>query len=135
MKKIIATMTVCAMALTISATAFARGPMGGPGGGGGCGNCYQNGTGAGSVNLEQLRKFKAETLDLRQEMMNKRFELQRENLKGTPEAAKINALQSEISSIQAKIQAVRVKSGLPDRGMRDGECGNRGGKRSCFGMY
>ncbi|OGT99090.1 MAG: hypothetical protein A2079_07950 [Geobacteraceae bacterium GWC2_48_7] len=133
MKKIIATMTVCAMAaLTISATAFARGPIGGPVAEA-YGGCCQNG----SVSQDQFKKFRAETLDLRQEMMNKRFEQQRENLKGTPDAAKINALQAEIHAIQTKIQEVRVQSGLPDRGMRDGECGNRGGrgggKRSCFG--
>ena len=91
--------------------------------GGGCGNCAQGG-----VTSEQFRKFKADTIDLRQEMMTKRFEMQRENLKATPDSAKIAALQADIKTLQTKIQDVRIQSGLPV-GMRDGECGQRmGGK-------
>jgi hypothetical protein len=63
-----------------------------------------------------------DTLDLRQDMMNKRFELQRENLKGTPDAAKVGGLKAEISAIQSRINNIRVQSGLPDEGKRDGEC-------------
>ena len=91
--------------------------------GGGCGNCAQGG-----VTSEQFRKFQADTIDLRQEMMAKRFEMQRENLKATPDNAKIAALQADIKTLQTKIQDVRIQSGLPV-GMRDGECGQRmGGK-------
>lgn len=117
--------------MTISATAFAYGPMEGRGKGGS--GCCQNG----SVNKEQFKKFQADTIDLRQEMMNKRFEQQRENLKGTPDAAKIAALQADISAIRTKIQSLRAQSGLPDRGMRDGEVcnpGSRGNGKRCFGM-
>ncbi|MDD2851934.1 MAG: hypothetical protein PHY09_08565 [Desulfuromonadaceae bacterium] len=87
--------------------------------GGGCGNCQQSG---GSSVSDPFRKFQADTIDLRQEMMTKRFELQRENLKVAPDTAKIAALQAEITSLQTKIQDFRAQSGLPV-GMRDGECG------------
>jgi len=86
--------------------------------GGGCGNCVQDGAGASS---DPFRKFQADTIDLRQEMMTKRFDVQRENLKATPDQAKIAALQSEIKSIQANLLALRAQSGLPvDK--CDGEC-------------
>jgi hypothetical protein len=54
-------------------------------------------------------------------MMLKRFEMQRENLKATPDATKIFALQSEIKAIQSRLLAIRTQSGLPvDK--CDGEC-------------
>lgn len=73
--------------------------------------------------MAQSRKFQADTMDLRQEMMNKRFELQRENLKGQPDEAKMTALKADISVIQQKILTIRKQSGLPEKGKRDGECG------------
>ena len=96
---------------------------------GGCGDCAQQ---AGAPS-DQFRKFQTDTIDLRQEMMTKRFEAQRENLKGTPDAAKISALQAEIKVIQTKIQDVRSKSGLP-LGKSDGECGQRMGGFDKKGM-
>jgi hypothetical protein len=85
--------------------------------GGGCGDCAQQG-----ASSDPFRKFQADTIDLRQEMMNKRFELQRENLKGTPDREKIASLQAEIRTLQSKILDLRGKSGLPvDK--CDGECG------------
>jgi hypothetical protein len=95
--------------------------------GGGCGDCVQQGAPS-----DQVRKFQAATIDLRQEMMNKRFEMQRENLKGTPDTAKIAALQADIRALQSKIFDVRSKSGLPggrsngECGQKMGGCGNRG---------
>ena len=84
--------------------------------GGGCGECAQQGAPS-----DPFRKFQADTIDLRQEMMNKRFELQRENLKGTPDRVKIVSLQGDIKALQSKILDLRGKSGLPvDKG--DGEC-------------
>ncbi len=62
--------------------------------------------------------------------MNKRFELQRENLKGTPDTAKVAVLKAEVTAIQAKINDIRVQSGLPDKGKRDGECFKMDG--GCF---
>lgn len=113
MKKIYSTVTLLALALALGGTAMAQGD-------GGCANCPK-GMMPPSAN-DQFRKFQQETIDLRQEMMLRRFEVQRENLKGTPDAAKIAALGGEIKMIQAKIAEIRVQNGLPDRGKRDGEC-------------
>jgi hypothetical protein len=115
MKKL--TIVVIAFSLAVSLFSLAHAGMGG-----GCGNCAQNG-GAGGTGAQSdpYRKFQADTLDLRQEMMTKRFEVQRENLKGTPDQAKIAALQADIKGIQAKIQEMRTQSGLPNDKC-DGEC-------------
>lgn len=83
---------------------------------GGCGDCAQAGKPS-----DQYRKFQGDTLDLRQEMMLKRFEAQRENLKATPDSAKIAALQAEIKVLQAKILEIRNQSGLTSDKC-DGEC-------------
>ena len=85
--------------------------------GGGCGDCAQK-----MAPSEQLRKFQVDTIDLRQEMMMKRFDMQRENLKGTPDQKKIAALQADIKALQAKIHDIRSKSGLSFNKC-DGECG------------
>jgi len=122
MKKILAVVTACTLALAIGGTVFAQGRMGG------CNECVQGQAGAGPT--DQYRKFQMDTIDLRQEMVIKRFEMQRENLKGTPDAAKIAALMLEVNALQAKINAVRVQSGLPDSGKRDGECFKMDG--NCF---
>ena len=120
MKKI----SVVVVALSLAVSMFGVANAGNRNGmGGGCGTCMQGGVAA-----EPCRKFQADTIDLRQEMMTKRFEMQRENLKATPDSAKIAALQADIKTLQTKIQDVRIQSGLPV-GMRDGECGQRmGGK-------
>lgn len=96
--------------------------------GGGCGSCPQAG-----ATSEQFRKFRADTIDLRQEMMNKRFEMQRENLKASPDKEKIAALQADIRANQSKIMDIRSKSGLAVNKC-DGECGpgmGRPGKQGC----
>lgn len=115
MKKL--SIAVIAFTLAVSLFSIAHAGMGG----GGCGNCAQNGTGAAS---EPYRKFQTDTIDLRQEMMTKRFEMQRENLKGTPDQAKIAALQADIRILQAKIQEIRTQSGLPNDKC-DGECSRK----------
>lgn len=121
MKKM--SVVVIALTLAVSLVSFANaGNRNGMGGG--CGNCVQDGA---AVTSDQFRKFQSDTLDLRQEMMTKRFEMQRENLKGTPDAAKIAALQADITAIQAKIQDARSVSGLPDN-KSDGECFQKMGR-------
>lgn len=126
MKKLATVVTALVLAFAISATVQAGNRMGGMKGG--CGDCGLDGSAPPS---EQLRKFQADTIDLRQEMMLKRFEVQRENLKATPDNAKIDALRTEIKTIQAKIMDIRTQSGLPVKKMRDGGCGPRGGKGGC----
>jgi hypothetical protein len=119
MKKI--TVAVVALSLTVSLFSFATAGMGG-----GCSKCSKQESAptalaAPPAQAEPFRKFQADTIDLRQEMMNKRFEVQRENLKGTPDTAKIAALKEEIKALQSKILAVRGQSGLPGDKC-DGEC-------------
>jgi hypothetical protein len=128
MKKVTAAITALVLALAIGGVVQAGNHMGGMRGD--CGNCDKAAAGA-PTNTDQLRKFQADTIDLRQEMMTKRFEVQRENLKATPDNAKVSALQADIKVIQTKIDAIRVNSGLPDKGKRDGECGQMGGKEGC----
>lgn len=97
---------------------------------GGCSDCVQQ-----AAPTDQFKKFQNDTIDLRQEMMGKRFEMQRENLKSTPDAAKIAALQAEVKAIQAKIQDIRTLSGLPNDKC-DGECfqkGDRQGRKAMGG--
>lgn len=113
-------MTVVVMALGLAVALFGIASAGNRGGmGGGCGNCAQGGAAAPS---EQIRKFQADTIDLRQEMMIKRFDIQRENLKATPDAAKIAAIKADIKNIQSKIKVIRDQSGLSNDKC-DGECG------------
>lgn len=115
MKKLMMPIVALALAVTLSGVAEARRHMGH----GDCGPCG----GQNTAQTEQAKKFQADTLDLRQEMMNKRFEMQRENLKGTPDTGKIAALAADITAIRTKIHEIRVQSGLPT-GKRDGECGS-----------
>jgi hypothetical protein len=126
MKKMSA--AIIAMTLVVSMFGSANaGTMNGMGGG--CENCPQQG-GAPS---DPFRKFQADTIDLRQEMMTKRFETQRENLKAAPDAAKLAALKADIKLLQTKILAIRDQSGLPvDKS--DGECGQKMGKHEMKGM-
>ncbi|MDO9068023.1 MAG: hypothetical protein Q7W05_06165 [Deltaproteobacteria bacterium] len=126
MKKVTAVLAALVLALAIGGTVQAGNHMGGKKGD--CGSCIKDGT---AVPAEQLRKFQADTIDLRQEMMMKRFEIQRENLKATPDNAKVSTLQAEIKAIQTKISDIRVKSALPDKSMRHGDCGHRGGSGDC----
>lgn len=117
MKKLLIPMIALAVALAASVGAYAYGPGGG-GRGVGCGNCV----GPTAAQQEQFKKFQQDTIELRQQMMNKRFDLQREELKTTPDAARLTALQGEITALQTKIYDIRVKSGLP-AGRSYGQCG------------
>lgn len=112
-------MSVIMVSLALAVSLFSIANAGNRNGmGGGCGNCVQDGANAPS---DQFRNFQAVTIDLRQEMMTKRFEVQRENLKGTPDEAKIAALKADIKALQSKILSLRSQSGLPvDK--CDGEC-------------
>jgi hypothetical protein len=124
MKKI----TVLVVTLSLAVALFSIASAGNRNGmGGGCGDCAQRG-----ATSEQLRKFQTDTIDLRQEMMTKRFEIKRENLMATPDKEKIASLQADIKALQSKIFDIRSKSGLPvgknigDCGKKMGDCGNRG---------
>jgi hypothetical protein len=116
-------MSVVVAALSLTAVLFSSAIAGNRNGmAGGCGNCPQQS----EAFAEAGKKFQADTIDLRQEMMTKRFEMQRENLKATPDEAKITALRLEIKALQAKILDIRSMSGLPTDKF-DGECGPKMG--------
>ncbi len=110
MKKLYTAIAVCALALSVGVAALAQGKMEPKGSK--KGDCCSSTKG--DATPEQIRKFKADTIDLRQEMMNKRFDLQREGLKEAPDSAKIDALKAEVTAVKAKIEAVRESSKLPD---------------------
>lgn len=120
MKKM--SVAVLALSLTVSTFGIANaGYRNGMGMGQGYGTCPQGG-----VPSELFRKFQSNTIDLRQEMMTKRFEMQRENLKASPDKEKIAALQADIKTLQSKIMEVRNQSGLQVNKC-DGECSPRMG--------
>lgn len=124
-------MSVVAIAMILAVSLFSSANAGNRNGmGGGCGNCVQGEAGATS---DQFRKFQSDTIDLRQEMMIKRFEAQRENLKGAPDEAKIASLQADIKDLQSKLLDLRSKSGLPTDKC-DGECGQMMGGSDKRGM-
>jgi hypothetical protein len=75
---------------------------------------------------EQYKKFAAETLPIRQEMMNKHFDLQKEMLKDKPDAEAIKKLQGDVGELRKKMIDAQVKSGLPMGKM--GKMGKRGSK-------
>jgi hypothetical protein len=104
MKKLIIAAVLAASVSTVGMV-YARGPMGGCGMSG-CNN-------AGGVSGEQWKKFQADSIDLREQMMSKRFALQKENLKATPDAAVIAGLEAEIAGLRTKVQEIRAKAGLP----------------------
>jgi hypothetical protein len=113
---------------------YARGPMaGGPGGCGmsGCNN-------AGAVGTEQWKKFRADSIELREQMMTRMFELQRENLKEAPDAAKVAKLEAEITDLRTKIQDIGAEAGLPACGTKGADCRGKGeincGAGNCGGM-
>jgi hypothetical protein len=111
-------MSIAVVALSLAVSMFSLAHAGFQNGmGGGCADCSKQG----AAPTDQNQKFQADTIDLRQEMMNKRFEAQRENLKATPDTAKISSLQADIRAIQTKIMDIRSQSGLPT-GKSDGEC-------------
>ena len=112
-------MSVAVIALSLTVSLFSSANAGNNHGmNGDCGSCAKGGA---STPSDPFRKFQADTIDLRQELMTKRFDVQRENLKGTPDQAKIAALQADIKAIQSKLLALRSQSGLPGDKC-DGEC-------------
>lgn len=130
MKKFYAAITVLALSLAVGVTAMAQGKMSGKGAKKpGCSSCQTS-----CATPEQMKKFKADSIDLRQEMMNKRFDLQRENLKETPDNAKLTAIKAEMEAIKVKIDALKAESKIPvsaaccmaDCPLMDGNCDNKG---------
>jgi len=109
MKKLYVMLIVFTLSLTVGVTAMAQAKKGlKESTKGHCSSCDKS-----SATPEQFKKFKAESIDLRQEMTNKRFDLQRENLKETPDSAKIAAIKADIEAIKTKIDALRTADKIP----------------------
>lgn len=135
MRKLYAILAVLTLVLSIGVTAMAQGKAAAKGGKkAGCSDCAKKC----DVSPEQLRTFKRDTIDLRQELMNKRFDLQRENLKDAPDKAKVAALEAEIDGLKEKLVAKRTEAKLPasvcndkDCPLMGGDCGNCGMGKEC----
>jgi hypothetical protein len=107
MRKILAALTVVVLA---AGSAMAAGHMGGgPGMGCGCGSAK----GMSAQDSAAHKKFLSDTMSLRQELMNKQFEMQKEYVKETPDQAVMTKLKGEISELSTKLKDARVKAGLP----------------------
>ena len=126
MKKLYGVITVLALSLSIGVTAMAQGRMSGKSSQkAGCSSCQKS-----AAAPEQIKKVKADSIDLRQEMMNKRFDLQRENLQETPDSAKVASLKAEMEAIKVKIDALKTAADMPvsasccmeDCPLMDGNC-------------
>jgi len=118
MKKSILALTA-AVALTIAGSAIAMPGMG-------AGQGMGPGMMAQGQYSEQYKKFASETLPIRQEMMNKHFELQKEFLKEKPDQEVIKKLQGEVAELRKKMIDAHTKAGLPMGKM--GKMGKRGHK-------
>lgn len=134
MKKLSPVIMVFALSLTLAVTAMAQGKTELKAASkAGCSSCEKS-----AATPEQLKKFKADSIDLRQEMMNKRFELQRENLKATADSAKVAAIKAEMEAIKVKIDALKAAANLPvsasccqeDCPLMDGNC-DKCSNKSC----
>jgi hypothetical protein len=124
MKRLYATLAVLTLALSIGVTAMAQGKgTAKTAKKAGCSDCAKKC----DVSPEQLRTFKRDTIDLRQELMNKRFDLQRENLKDAPDKAKVAALEAEIAGLKEKLVAKRTEAKLPASVCNDKDCPLMGG--------
>lgn len=138
MKKLYAAMTALAVSLAVGVTAMAQGSMANRAAStASCSSCAKA-----AAPPEQIKKFRIDSLDLRQEMMNKRFELQRENLKDAPDSARIAAIKAEMEAIKAKIDALKNAANIPksaaccmeDCPLMDGNCDRcMSGKKGHYG--
>lgn len=123
MRKFYAFLAVFTLFLSIGVTAMAQGKGARKAAKKASSDCAQC-----NVTPEQMRLFKRDTIDLRQELMNKRFDLQRENLKEAPDSAKIAAIEAEIAAVKEKIEAQRKAAKLPESICNDRDCPLLGGE-------
>ena len=68
--------------------------------------CFQD------VDMDSVKKFKKETLPLRDEFLTKKFELRKEIAKDKPERERIAELRKEIIDIRMKIQRKADGAGI-----------------------
>jgi len=128
-KKTIALVTAAILMLAATAVFAGRGM--------GMGGCNQN------VDIATFKQFQKETSTLRDDMMVKRIEYQREQAKDVPDQGKITALKQEMITLRTQIHEAGKKYGMftdcdqneecwdkADCNMMGGGC-NQGGKAGC----
>ena len=64
------------------------------------------------VSIESFKQFQKDTSSLRDEMMVKRIEFQREQAKDAPDKAKVAALKQEMSALRTQIHDAGKKYGM-----------------------
>lgn len=67
-----------------------------------------------STDIDTVKKFQKETLPLRDELITKRLELQKEYSKDTPDKARLATLRKEIVNIELNIQEKADAAGLSE---------------------
>jgi len=119
---------VLALSMLAGSTAFAKRDCRGDEDRGRRGyNCWSAEKGS-DVNLENLTKFKKETLELRDQLLIKKLELNQEYAKEKPDADVVAKLRKEIVDIQTSIAKVAANYGFEDygKGKRDRSGSGRG---------
>lgn len=79
-----------------------------------CGGCYQQKEckpGIGKISPEH-KKFREETMPYRRQLIEKRFELEKEYLSETPDKEKIAKLEKEREDLYGKVLEMRKKYGF-----------------------
>lgn len=71
----------------------------------GCNDLFYGGPNCG--NVATFKDFRKETLPLREQLNNKRFELEKELLSDNPDKNKVSQLEKEISSLWTELEKVR----------------------------
>ncbi|GAB4293269.1 MAG: hypothetical protein Fur0034_00200 [Desulfuromonadia bacterium] len=115
-RRILMLSVITTMVMAAGAAIAGKGRMGR-----GAASCNQN------VPLEQVREFQKETSTLRDEMMIKRIELQRERAAEKPDTAKIAQLTADIKSLRDQIHAKGEKYGMFADCPKDSNCWENGG--------
>lgn len=110
---------VTAALLMLAATAVYAGK--GNGMGMGMGGCNQD------VSIESFRQFQKDTTTLRDEMMVKRIEMQRERAKEKPDEARLATLRQEMTSLRTQIHDAGKKYGMFSGCDAQADCWDDGG--------
>ena len=126
---------VLALSVLMASSAFARWGSGAQGAYdcNGSADCYRSGDRVGSdVNVEDMTKFRKETLQLRDELLTKRLELSQEYDKDVPDADRIAKLRKDMVDIETSIAKIAAKYDIDNgfggkRAGRGARGGNRGG--------
>ena len=107
MRKITVGVLLLASAIVMAGMAYARSPLGS-----GSGSCCLPDCSSARITTEQWQKYRTDSLGLREQMMTRKFELEKEELQPHPDNTKVARLESEISSLRSSIHDLRTKAGL-----------------------